>query len=254
MEIKKHESILENIGLTKSEVAVYFALLELGESSTGPIINKAGIAAGKAYLVLGKLLQKGLATHVIRGNTKYFHASDPERLLDYMRDKEQELKQKENKLREILPDLKARFASHREKSRAEVYEGIKGFKTLYEWILKELNEGDSISIFGVVREVHELLEPYLLDWNKRRIEKGVFMRIIYSHKSKEYGKLREKMRLTQVRYMKEELQTLAWIDVFKDYVVTINVHGEPICFLIKNKESADSYQKYFELLWKQARK
>ena len=42
------------------------------------------------------------------------------------------------------------------------------------------------------------------------------------------------------------------IDIFRDYVVTINVHGTPVCFLIKNKESADSYKKYFQLLWKQA--
>ena len=47
------------------------------------------------------------------------------------------------------------------------------------------------------------------------------------------------MKLTEVRYMKPELETPAWIDIFKDYVVTINVHGTPVCFLIKNKESAE---------------
>ena len=46
----------------------------------------------------------------------------------------------------------------------------------------------------------------------------------------------------------------AAVDIFGDYVVTINVHDSPVCFLIKNKESAESYKKYFEILWKQARK
>jgi len=61
------------------------------------------------------------------------------------------------------------------------------------------------------------------------------------------------MKLTEVRYMKQELETPAWIDIFKNYVVTINVHGIPVCFLIKNQEAAESYKKYFEIIWKQAK-
>lgn len=245
--------LLEELGLTKSEIAVYFALLDLGVSTTGPIIQRARIASGKAYLVLDRLVQKGLVTHVIRENTKYYHAANPERLLGYLHEKQHDLMNKEKELQKVLPELKARYTQRVERSKAEVYEGIKGFKTLYSEILKELKKGDEILIVGVTHEVHDLLEPYLLEWNKQRIKQGVRMRILYSHNRREFGELREKMKLTQVRYMKEELQTLAWIDVFKDYVVTINVHGEPVCFLIKNKEAADSYRTYFELLWKQAR-
>ena len=60
------------------------------------------------------------------------------------------------------------------------------------------------------------------------------------------------MELTQVRYMTQQLETPAWVDIYKDYVVNVNVHGTPICFLMKNKETANSYKKYFEMLWKQA--
>ena len=244
--------ILEEIGLTKSEILVYLALIDIGESTTGPIIKKAGIAAGKAYIIMDKLLQKGLVTHVIKENIKYYHAADPERILDYFEDKEKEIKKKKEELNKIIPSLKERYNRLNYTSKAEVYEGIKGFKTLYEQILKELEGGDEIKVVGVSREVHDILEAYLLDWNKRRVKKGIKMKIIYSHKDRKIGEKREKMRLTEVKYMKEELQTPAWIDIFKDYVVTINVHETPIAFLIKNKESAESYNVYFEILWKQS--
>ena len=42
-----HKDILLDIGLTKSEIAVYFSLLKLGSSTTGPIIKKAQIASGR---------------------------------------------------------------------------------------------------------------------------------------------------------------------------------------------------------------
>ncbi len=247
-----YEDLLTDIGLTKSEIAVYFALLELGSSTTGPIIKKAKIASGKAYLVLDKLLLKGLVTYTVKSGTKYFQAKDPDMLLEYLKEREDELKQKQEKLKEIIPRLKAEYEREKYKPLAEVYEGVKGFRTFMEFILKESKAGDIIDIFGVPREANEKFGQFILGWNNRRMELGIKMRIIYNHDCRDLGKLREKMKLTEVRYMKEELETPAWIDVFKDYVATINVHGNPVCFLIKSKESAESYKKYFEILWKQA--
>lgn len=249
-----YENILNEIGLTQSEIAVYLALLEIGSSTTGPIIKKAEIASGKAYLILDKLVLKGLVTHVIKSGTKHYQAKDPDQLLNYMDEKEKSLLDKKEKLKEIIPKLKAQYEEQKYKPRAEVFEGIKGFKTFYDWTLKELEKGDTIDIMGVPKEANEKFEGYLVEWNKKRIAKGIKMRIIYNHNCKSFGKKREKMKLTEVRYMKQELETPAWIDIFKDYVVTINVHGTPVCFLIKNKESADSYQKHFEILWKESKK
>ena len=83
-----YEDILSEIGFTKSEIALYFALLELGSSTTGPIIKKSKIASGKAYLILNKLIEKGIVTYYIKEGVKHFQAKDPERLLDYIKEKE----------------------------------------------------------------------------------------------------------------------------------------------------------------------
>jgi len=247
-------SLLGEIGLTKSEIAVYFALLELGSSTTGPIIKRAEIAAGKAYLVLDKLALKGLVTYSIQSGVKYYHAKDPEKLLDYLKEKEEGIIKKAEKLKEMIPSLKARYEAQKYKPLAEVYEGVKGFKSFYDWVIKELKREESIDIMGVPREANEKFSAYLMNWNKERIKGGVRMRIIYNSDSREFGKIREKMKLTEVRYMKPELETPAWIDIFGEYVATIIVHGNPVVFVIKNKEAAESYKKYFEILWKSAEK
>lgn len=51
--------VLEELGLTKSEIKVYLALLELGQSTTGPVVDKAEIASSKIYEILEKLVNKG---------------------------------------------------------------------------------------------------------------------------------------------------------------------------------------------------
>lgn len=248
-----YEELLAGIGLTKSEISVYFALLDLGSSTTGPIIKKAGIASGKAYLILDKLVSKGLVTYTIKSGTKYYQSKDPERLLDYMREKEDELKQKGMELNKIIPTLQARYKEQKYKPMVEVFEGVKGLYTFYDWILKQIKKGDYIYIMGAPRKANERFQPVLMNWNRKRVNLGIKMKVIYNHDCREFGEKRKRMKLTEVRYMKQHLETPAWIDIFGDYVATLNVHGVPVVFLIKDKESADSYRKYFEILWKQSK-
>jgi HTH-type transcriptional regulator, sugar sensing transcriptional regulator len=240
-----YEQILKDIGLTNSEISVYFALLEIGSSTTGPIVKKANIAHGKAYLVLDKLVMKGLVTYIIRNGRKHYQAKDPERLLDY-------LKEKENQLQKILPRLKKQYEEEKYTPIAEVYEGEKGWKSLYEWSLKESKPGETILVLGVPRKALDRYLEYIHDWNKRRIKMGIKMEIIYNQDCREEGRKRKKLPLTKVKFMESAFETPAWIYIFQDYVVNINVHGTPICFLIKSKESAESYKKYFEIMWKHA--
>ncbi|HIH10617.1 TPA: TrmB family transcriptional regulator [Candidatus Woesearchaeota archaeon] len=248
-----YEDILLEIGLTKSEIAVYFALLELGKSTTGPIIKKAQIASGKAYLILDKLVLKGLVTYGIQSGVKYFQAKNPERLLDYLEEKENNLKQKKDDLRKVIPLLKTQFDEKKYKLITETYEGWKGFRTFYEWTLKELAENEEILVLGVSKPAIQKFNAYIMDWNLRRIQKKIYMKILYNHDCREFGTIRKKLKLTSVRYLPAELETPAWVVIFKDYVTTINVHQTPLCFLIRNNESADTYRKYFHFLWSKSK-
>ncbi len=247
------EKLLSEVGLTKSEIAVYFALLELGQATSGEIINKAKISSGKIYEVLDRLIQKGLATHIVKSGVKHFEATAPERLIDFVNEKQKLFEKQKKELEKAMPEISAMRKLKAPGQKAEVYEGKQGFKAFYDWVLDELEKGETIYIMGVSREANERFGAYLLNWNRRRIAKGIKMKIIYTHDTKEFGTLREKMKLTEVRYMPKNLMTPAWFDKFKDYAVTIAPSENPIVFLIKNKKVADSYQEYFEFLWKQSK-
>ena len=87
------EELLEKIGLTNAESKVYLALLELGSSTAGPIIDKAKITPSKVYELLDKLQRKGLASVVTKENTRHYEAASPERLIDYLEERERNLKE-----------------------------------------------------------------------------------------------------------------------------------------------------------------
>ena len=102
-------TLLQQIGLTNAEINVYLALLELGSSTTGPIVEKSKASSSKIYEILEKLLQKGLVSFVIKNGMKHFEASDPQRLLDYLKEKETALKTQEQGLQQMLPELEFIF-------------------------------------------------------------------------------------------------------------------------------------------------
>src|SRR3989344_7982952 len=110
--------ILQDIGLTEGESKVYMALLELGTTTTGPIVKKSGISASKVYEILNRLAEKGLVSHIIKASTKYFRAADPERIIEYIEEKEKDIASKKEEMKKIVPQLKAKLEAE-EKREAE---------------------------------------------------------------------------------------------------------------------------------------
>ena len=125
------ESTLEEIGLTKNEIKIYLALLELGLTTSGAIIKKTGIHTSKVYDGLERLSEKGLVTHIIKANTKHFKAVSPDRLLDFLENKKKRLEQQENEIKNILPELKLKQQLVGDETEAEIFKGWKGMDTVY---------------------------------------------------------------------------------------------------------------------------
>ena len=68
------------------------------------------------------------------------------------------------------------------------------------------------------------------------------------------AKIKTMGKYFETRFLPDELESPAVINIFGDRVVNVLwKNDEPICFLLINKEIADSYRKYFDYLWKQAK-
>lgn len=242
--------ILGEIGLTKTEIKIYLSLLKLGQTTTTGIIRGAGIHASKVYEFLDKLIQKGLVSYVIKSNKKYFTASDPEYLKEFLREKKEHLAEQEKEIDKIIPELKLIRKSGENIIKSEIYEGLRGIKSVYEKILFTLKRGETQYIIGAPRIGNELIEGFLLDWHKRRIRKGIKCKYIYDSNAQDYGKIREQMPLTEVRYLPRAIVSPVWLEIFKDYIVIGHIKDyNAVLFLIWDREIAKKYLEYFDLIW-----
>ena len=244
---------LEKFGLTEGESRVYLTLLRIGKSTIGDIIKEAHVSNSKVYNILDRLNKKGLIGVVIENNRRSFEAKSPEMLKHNIQEQEKELESKKKELINLLPSLQNIFESHEVKQQAEILQGIKGIKTFTERLLKNSKKGQTIYTMGAPIQGNEALNPYYIEWHKRRIKRGIKYKILYNNDARMYAQERTKSKITQVKVLPKELTTPVAID-FNDEEVGILVFGKnPLCFAIRNVDIVNNYKKHFELLWKQAK-
>ena len=123
--------LLHDIGLTDGETKVYLALISLGTTKTGPLASKAGVSSSKVYKILDRLIKKGLVGHATKGKVRHYSALEPKRVLNYIDEKEQELRKKREQLQKIIPELELEQKLSENKPEAVIYEGFKAIKMVY---------------------------------------------------------------------------------------------------------------------------
>ncbi|MBU4086753.1 MAG: hypothetical protein KKB21_04225 [Nanoarchaeota archaeon] len=229
--------ILEKAGLSKGEIEVYLILLKLGSSLVSKIAQETGLHRTNIYDTLEKLREKGLVSYVIRENRKYYSSTNPDKLLDY-------IKERETEIESILPELKGYMSIPRSESIVEVYKGKEGLKSVLKDIIKEGKDYVVLEEEGYIQKVLPYFYPqFNVQLNKSKIKVRVLTKDV---------KNIAKRSLMQIRSLPKFLSFPSATAIYGNKVA-IFVWDEPYhAILIKSKQVADSYRSFFDTLWKQA--
>jgi len=228
---------LKEAGLTNNEENVYVALLDLGPSLAGKISRKTGLHRRTVYDVTETLIEKGLVGYILENNRRVFTAVDPQRILDV-------IDQKKNMLIPLIAELKQRFNTSKKKEQTNFYRGKNGLKMVFESQL----DYPEILILGATKEAYNAM-PYYFKWfNERRKEKKVKIRVITTDRT-----INPRI-LAETKYLPEKHSDHMVINIYGGSVAMILWGKKPFAIVIEQEEFASGYRKYFELLWRLAKK
>ncbi len=234
-EIKK---ILNKIGLSDNETKIYFTLLELGSSKAGKLSKESQINRTTTYDALKRLLEKGLINYVVKENRKWFEASSPERLIEYLKEKEEELEK-------IMPVLKKIHSAPKEKHNVTLYYGYKGVKTVFMDIIREGKDNDVFGDEGQLSKRRPAFSKYFTRWQDR---KKIKTRLVSGLKTPEtYSKG------TTYKYLPLPALSPVATNIYGNKIAIIIWTEPPEAIIIENNASAESYRNYFEFLWDSAK-
>lgn len=238
---------LEKIGLTQGESKVYLALLKLGQTKTGSLIKEAKVSSSKVYKILDRLIEKGLAAHIIKQKTKYFSPMSPKRIIDYIEEKEKKIQKEKQEIKKLLPELEKQHKQENEK--AEIYEGFKAVTNLFKNILEELKINQEYFVIGATYKEIPGLRDFFYNHHEQRSKKKIILNMIANQEEK--GKLEPTTKkLAKIKYLPKELAPNMEIVIYKERTLIIIWKQNPTGLLIHGKETAENFKQYFKVLWK----
>jgi len=228
---------LKELGFKDTEIKVYLALLALKSSSVTKISEKAEIDRTQTYDVLEKLINKGLASFILRNNVKYYQPNDPSIILN-------ELKKKQESFLKLLPFLESMYKEPKEDTKVEVFKGKDGLKAIFNDILKQGKEQRMIGGFKEFETIAPYITKHFLDaMEKNKIPE----KVLYTK-----GEKILKIKTGKYRILPKEYLSPVNTTFYSDKIVFVIFKSPLFLIRIVNKELANSYRKYFDLLWKTA--
>jgi sugar-specific transcriptional regulator TrmB len=239
-----YEELLKECGLTQNESLVYLTLLRIGMSKSGRIVKEAKTSGGKIYETLYKLIDKGLVKSVEENGVKQFIANDPETLLSYMKEKQDDLKKKETELEKYLPTLKSLKGFDDKYETVSLVKGTRGVSAL---VYAAIEKGNSVRVMGVRSSKLTHFNNFWKNWHKHRVDLGKNAKMIFSDGDSDYYKFYKGLKLTEVRVIPSF--TPSAIMLIDDSAFLFSYEDDLVCIHIQQPSIAKSFSTFFDEIW-----
>jgi sugar-specific transcriptional regulator TrmB len=242
---------LEAVGFSRTEALVYTKLLELGATTAGPLVRRAGLHRQLVYSALESLEEQGIVSHALRNGRKVFSAARPDTVLQRENERMRELEL-------VMPFLQSLATGSPDPLHVDILRGRDQFIRRLMLIVDSAARSDGIiRAFAPVRDtdVYSFVgadyERYIDYCKKMKVRKHFI--IPASASSSEYPKRLLKERGTTVRFFESGL-SLPTATIMTPEVISIDLFGrEVVSIMIWNKTIAKSFLDHFRVMWKTAR-
>lgn len=246
-EEKALTAVLVLSGISEKETKLYWILLNNGILSGSELIKKSGYKRGNTYALIHQLEKKGLILTIQKEGRTYFQPEPPQKVLNLLTNKLQQIQQAKNFLDEVLPQLSSRYRTSIGKPVIRYYEGEQGLKQVFEEIYNSFNK----TVRGCVDPKivkKEIWEHVLGRLMPRRVKNEVYAYSLHPEKKKEIM-IKDKNNLKEIYYVDpDEYKLPCEIDVWDDKVSFISFkNNEFIGTIIENQDFATTINSLFRL-------
>lgn len=244
------QDALKTYGLNDNEIVVFLALIDLKGAFAKDLIEKTKFHKNIIYDNLYKLIEKGLVSEVLIENKKFFSCGDADIISGYIDETQRKFKEYEKDIDELKKRIKEQKESP-QKTQVKMFTGIEGVKQVFR---HELEIGEDYFVIGAPKESVELLGSIFWNgFNAKQKTKGMYGKLIFNETLRDFAR-NFNSDILEVRFFEKSFEPLTEIMIYGKFVATIVWSKEPIATLIENEEVAQSYKKYFNILWKQTKK
>jgi len=235
----KVKPVLERLGFSPNEIKVYLKLNDYGSNKAGKIAKLSKIDRSSCYNALKSLAEKGLVSYVLIGKVKWFQLTGPNRLLQYLKEQQEDVKS-------ILPELNARHKASKIEGQVRLFKGAKGIKTIFRDIAS--SKQDNL-VFGSEGQFGEKMPEFSAQFERMKKENNIKTKLLLRDKRGAHD-----TSMTEYRFFSNISKSSAVTNIYGDKIAIIIWTDEPEGILIENEVAAKAYKSIFDYMWHQAKK
>jgi len=240
---------LQEIGLTDKEAKVYLAALELGPQPVQEISKKAGVNRATTYVMIESLAKRGLMSSFDKGKKRFYTAEEPDRLMNVVRTEKEELKQKEDMISKLLPELMAVSALSEEHPRVRYFEGREGSRD----IMRDIIDSGVKETFVIVDidEYNKVYSEYdFAEEKKEMVDKNIISNEITITSSRESLKLKPSDNYRLQLVPREKFNFSGEMIIYDKKVAMLAYRGMVMAVIVESPEMNKMIKSIFDILWK----
>lgn len=239
-------SVFKKLNLSDKEIKVYLKLLESGASSVRALAESTGLNRGTTYDILKRLQEIGLASYFHSETKQRFIAEDPEKLIQVIKTREEELAKAKQKITEIIPVLKSLQEKGGNRPVTKLYEGKSGIKFILDDVLAAVSgeKTKEYYIYSATKASDDVNSAYP-NFTKERIKRKINVKAISLAKGgKTYG-------LDERRWLKTNEESATFIIIYagKCAFISRDASGNPVGVIIENEMIYVTQRIIFLELW-----
>lgn len=243
---------MEDLGLSPNEAKIYESLVEKGESSISDIATSSQTHRRNTYDAIKRLIEKGLVFEIFSSGGNQYNAVEPDKLMEL-------LAEKEKRLQTVMPQLKKKFHQRLAPEEAYIYRGLEGQKNIFRDVLRVGQDSYFIGAKGGWYDprLETARKAFFTETKRRKIK---FIQL-FDHEiklEKDFPKYFEGQ--LEYRFLPKKYSTPSAIHIFGDYVITYTgmsikkLDDNVVFFVIRSRNLAESYRKWFWYMWDKAEK
>lgn len=238
------QEILERVGLTEKEAAVYLAVLELGSATGYAIARKSDMKRPTTYMVLEALEHKRLINRVVRSGKTLFTAGTPEILL-------RDINKKAELAKRGLPHLLALFNANTEKPQVQMFQGKDGIREAVDRVIA----AKSVRLYGTSGKGLSLYPEAAKDFTRAVLSCELTVKDILADPVAEakYIEVFKDKPTYEIRLMKPGTIVQNDFALFGDTILLFSYRPEVFALMITGKDMAAMFESLYDLAWDAAR-
>lgn len=244
------EDLLIALDFTEAEAVVYRHLLAEGGGTAAEIAKKTKQTRTNTYMVLNKLLERGVVVADDAAAVRQYRAASPQVLEQQIREKQRALALTKRSLDEAMPDLLAMFNLSQQKPGVVHLTSYDGLRASFEDQAKSKTEllVWASDIANRDPKVWQIIDR----GGYKRKAKGITTRCLFHTGAAHWPHINDfALKGFEVRLWGEQ-PIVDEVLIYDDRVTFTSFEPEILVTILTNKTLADTFRTLFETCWQTA--